>query len=240
MLKVKTVTKDFGGIRALNKIDLEIKEGEIVGLIGPNGSGKTTMFNVISGFHKPNEGKVFFGNREINKKAPCDIARMGIGRTFQIVRPFEGLTGLENVLVGAYYGTGKSSTLGAMKKAQECLEFVRLKEKQHIQASQLTLAERKRLEIARALSISPSLLLLDEVFAGLNKTEAKEASDLVLRIHNELGITILLIEHVLATVMATCERLIVFDFGVKLADGKPKEVMAIPEVITAYLGTSNV
>jgi amino acid/amide ABC transporter ATP-binding protein 1, HAAT family (TC 3.A.1.4.-) len=229
MLRGEGVTKRFGGLTALSSLDFHVERGEIVGLIGPNGSGKTTLFNVISGIFPPESGKIIFDGRDITGYKPHEIARLGIGRTFQLVKPFEELSALDNVTTGVLYGRGESNADKARKEAQGILEFVSLADESNALASKLTLADRKRLEVARALSIDPKLLLLDEVFAGLNEAELKQAVTLIFDIRREKGVTIFMVEHVLSTIVNTCERIIVLDFGHKLADGNPDEVANTPK-----------
>jgi branched-chain amino acid transport system ATP-binding protein len=232
------VTKKFGGLTAVESVDFEIRKGEILGLIGPNGSGKSTLINMISGFYAPNDGIITFNGIRINGRKPSAIARLGIGRTFQFVRPFEDLSALDNITVGVLYGTHTATIERAEKKALEILEFVQLAERRDIPASDLMMAERKRLEIGRALSISPQIILLDEVFAGLNETEAKEGISLILRISQELEITILMIEHILSAITKTCDRVMVLNYGRKIAEGKAQEIMKHPTVVEAYLGAT--
>jgi branched-chain amino acid transport system ATP-binding protein len=237
MLEGVRVSRNFGGLKALTDLDFTVGKGQIVGLIGPNGSGKTTLFNVITGFYPADSGKVLFKGKEITRRKPYEIARVGISRTFQIVRPLLGLNVLDNVTTAVLYGR---ENIGSMAKGRgraiELLKFVGLDEKKDTPAQTLVAAERKRLELARALANKPEFLLLDETFSGLNDTEIHEAIKLIFQIRNDLGVTIFLIEHVMKAVMGTCEKIYVIHYGVKLAEGKPEEVSRNGAVIEAYLG----
>ena len=235
----KKVTKRFGGLTAVSEVDFEVREGEIMALIGPNGSGKTTLINTISGFYAPDGGSVLFNGQEIGGKKPHQIAKLGIGRTFQFVRPYEELSAVDNIAVGVLYGTDEGSVEKANQRAVEILDFLGIADKKDVPASDLIMSDRKRLEIGRALSINPKLILLDEVFAGLNEGEIKAGVDLVMKISGELGVTIFMIEHVLRVVMETCTRVMVLNYGCKIGDGVCQEVVNNPQVIEAYLGAAH-
>ncbi len=237
MLEGIKVSKRFGGLKAVTDFDFTVEKGQIVGLIGPNGSGKSTLFNVITGFHPADSGRLLFMGHDITRLKPYEIARLGIARTFQIVRPLLGLSVLENITTAVLYG--RESLKGMAKgrdRALEILKFVKLDEKRNVPTHLLVAAERKRLELARALALKPEFLLLDETFSGLNDTEVAEAVKLIFKIREEWSITIFLIEHVMKAVMGTCEKIFVIQYGVKLAEGRPEEVSANSEVIEAYLG----
>lgn len=234
ILRAEKVRKNFGGLVALKGIDFSLKEGEILGMIGPNGSGKTTLFNSISGTCKPSSGEVFYKGERITAKKPHEICRMGIARTFQIVQPFTEMTVSENILVGAMYGGGLSLEEG-WQRSNEILEFIGLQSKRNSYPGNITTPDRRRLELARALSTGPKVILLDETMAGLNPSEIDEALQLLKRI-NERGITLFIIEHVMKAVMGISERVIVLDYGEKIAEGRPEEVANNREVIKAYLG----
>ncbi|NLV21544.1 MAG: ABC transporter ATP-binding protein [Syntrophomonadaceae bacterium] len=233
LLELKDLTISFGGLTAVNKLNTKLYNGEAVGLIGPNGAGKTTAFNLIVGVYKPTEGQVFFNGEDITGLEPYEVCRKGIGRTFQVVKPFGKMTVLQNIMVGAFVNTPKQKE--AKRIATEIMEKVGLQNKKDDLAQNLTIPERKRLEVAKALATKPKLLLLDEVLAGLNPTEIEDAIVLIKSINQE-GITVLMIEHVLQATMAICSRIIVLDYGKKIAEGTPEEVTSNSEVIKAYLG----
>jgi branched-chain amino acid transport system ATP-binding protein len=236
ILEGEGVTRYFGGLAAVSGVDFHVNEGEVVGLIGPNGAGKTTLFNLISGALVPKPGTIKFKAENITGLKPHKICKMGVARTFQSVKVFANMTALENVLLGPLFGTRNSvSPADAAREATGLLEFVGLSAVGEIPAKDLTLANQKRLEIARALATKPELLLLDELMAGLNSTEVTQAMELVTRIRDE-GITIFMIEHVMKAIMSVCDRIIVLDHGKKLAEGTPQEIATSRAVIDVYLG----
>jgi branched-chain amino acid transport system ATP-binding protein len=236
ILSGSDITKFFGGLAALSGLDFQLAENQILGLIGPNGAGKTTLFNVIAGVYKPDRGVIRLRDEIISGFRPDQICRKGIARTFQITKPFLAMTALENVVVGSYFGChGKRNLRECRAHAEQILSFVGLADKKYALASQLTLVERKGLELARSLSTEPSILLLDEVVGGLNPTETSEMVELIKQIRND-GVTILMIEHVMKAVMGVSDRIIVIHHGEKIAGGSPEEISSNKDVIEAYLG----
>ncbi|MDO9111619.1 MAG: ABC transporter ATP-binding protein [Desulfatirhabdiaceae bacterium] len=233
LLQVNAVTKTFGGLHAVCQVSFHITAGEIIGLIGPNGAGKTTLFNVISGFYAPNKGHIHFKGQDISGKPPYKLATLGIGRTFQVVKPFAGLTVLQNVIIASFARHPKLRQ--AEQHAWRILETTGLADRAKDQASSLTLAGRKRLEVSKALALEPTLLLLDEVVAGLNPTETDRTIELILSLRDQ-GITILIVEHIMRVIMNISDRVVVLNFGQKIAEGTPRDVAKDSEVIQAYLG----
>jgi branched-chain amino acid transport system ATP-binding protein len=235
VLVVEGVTQRFGGLTALESVDMSVGQGEIVGLIGPNGAGKTTLVNAITGVFRPTAGRILFDGKRIDGKRSYQIARMGIARTYQVVQPFPEMTALENVMAPAVFAAGASGIEEAEAWAVEALDFVGLGDSIQTRASELTLAGRKRLELAKSLAMKPKVLLLDEVNAGLNSAEVDRALDLIRQIAGR-GITIVIIEHLMKVVMSLCERIVVLHHGAKIAEGTPDEISANQRVINAYLG----
>jgi len=233
LLEVRALSKRFGGLLANQEISFAISASEIVGLIGPNGAGKTTLFNCIAGFYPPSEGRVFLDGAEVTGASPEKMARLGVGRTFQLVRTFATMTALENVTVATLIGDKRLPT--ARRRASAALEFCGLSARAAVPAGGLTVAEQRRLEVARALGLEPRLLLLDEVMAGLNPAEVQEAAALVQKIRAR-GIACLIVEHVMEGIMPIANRVIVLDYGRKITEGAPDQVRRDPAVIAAYLG----
>jgi len=234
LLEVRGISKSFRGLRAVNAASFEIPEGDINGLIGPNGAGKTTIFNMIAGVYAPDAGEIIFQGKPIHGLRPHQVCAAGIGRTFQIVKPFAGLTVLDNVTVGALLRS--ASTAEARRLSAEILERLGLGPKRDLPASSLTLPDRKRLEVARALATRPKLLLLDEVMAGLRPTECDQMVEIFRELNREYGTTILLIEHVMRAVMALAKHIGVLHHGEVIARGTPEQVVRDPAVLECYLG----
>jgi branched-chain amino acid transport system ATP-binding protein len=234
-LHVEGISKYFGGLQALSKVTFDLPEGQILGLIGPNGAGKTTLFNVINGVYPANEGRVVFRDKDVTDYKTYQLAHMGLARTHQIVKPLNELTVRENVVVGACFGRHGHGLNEATEIALEVLEFVGLKDRANQIALSLNVAQKKRLELARALASQPYLLLLDEVLAGLNTSEISQMIEIVRKIRDQ-GITIIMIEHVMHAVMNVSDRMIVLDFGKQIAEGTPEEIQNNQKVIEAYLG----
>ncbi len=235
MLECSDVTMRFGGLRALDGCVLSAKEGEILGLVGPNGSGKSTFINVVTGQYAPTAGRITFRGQEIAGRPPSEICRLGIARTYQIPRPFGSLTVRENVAVACMFGREGHDPARARAEAGRWLEFVGLERKAALPVGALTLHERKFLELARALACRPALLLLDEVLAGLTPQEMDAGIALIRKIHQS-GVTVVFVEHLMRAVVALAGRVVVLNNGAPIAAGRPREVMAHPEVIRAYLG----
>jgi branched-chain amino acid transport system ATP-binding protein len=235
LLSLQGVTKRFGGLQALTKITFDLPEGQILGLIGPNGAGKTTLFNTINGVYPPEEGRVIFRDKDVTRARPYEHARLGMARTHQIVQPLNELSVRENVMVGACFGHENQDLSNSTAIADEVMEFVGLAVRADQLAGSLNVAQKKRLEMARALAAHPYLLLLDEVLAGLNSSEIDNMVQTVLKIR-EQGITIIMIEHVMKAVMNVSDRIIVLDYGEQIAEGNPETIAKDEKVIEAYLG----
>jgi branched-chain amino acid transport system ATP-binding protein len=236
ILEGEGVTKYFGGLVAVSNVDFHVDQGEIVGLIGPNGAGKTTLFNLISAALATKEGVIRYKGKKITGLKPHQICRLGLARTFQSVKVFANMPVLQNVLLGSLFGTpANMSSANAAKEADELLEFVGLSTVKATPARDLTLANQKRIEVARALATKPELLLLDELMAGLNPAEVAQAMELVTRIRDK-GITVFMIEHVMKAIMGVCDRIMVLHHGVKIAEGTPQEIASSKTVIEVYLG----
>ena len=235
VLTLKGVSRTFGGLKAVDNVDLTIESGEIVGLIGPNGAGKTTVVNLVTGVFKPSAGTIEFDGRRIDGMKPYQISRLGVARTYQVVQPFPEMTVLENVMAPATFAAGAASVAEARDAAIEAIEFLGLGPQKEMLASELTLAGRKRLDLAKSVAMKPKVLLLDEVNAGLNPAEIETALEMIRAIAAR-GVTIVIIEHLMKVVMNLCTRIVVLHHGAKIAEGSPKEITSDERVIKAYLG----
>lgn len=236
LLELEKVSKAFGGVRAVREVSLSVQEGELLGVMGPNGSGKTTLFNLITGTLTPDAGRILLRGEEITHLSPHRTCAKGIARTFQLVRPFLGLSAIENVLVGGLYGRRRIGARAALAEGERLLEFVGLPGKARVLASQLTVMDRKRLELARALATSPRLLLLDEFMAGLNPAETESAMRLIRELQRE-GLTLVMVEHIVWALLDLSQRIVVLSAGEKIADGPPAAIASDSTVIDVYLGS---
>jgi len=238
ILKIENLKKYFGALKAINKISFEVKKGEILGLIGPNGAGKTTLTNLVTGALPKTSGKVIFKDLDISNFKPYNLARLGLTRTFQIVKPLIGMSVEENILVGSLYGRDKRSTdmKNASKRVKEIIKLVGLEGKKDFSVNAITLPDLKKLEFARVLSMEPEILFLDEVMAGLNPFEVEEFMEMIKKIRQEKQLTIVYIEHIMKAVMGISDRIIVLHHGQQICEGSPTEICNNPAVIEAYLG----
>jgi len=235
LIEIRDVSKNFGGLSALTHVSFFLKQGEILGLIGPNGAGKTTLFNVVNGFYPPSRGEVFFKTEKISNLKPHQICKLGIARTFQVVRPLQRMTALDNVIASAFLRAKNKSEAEGI--ALETMRFTGLYEDRHVVSKGLPLGKRKKLEITRALATRPEMLLLDESFAGLNPSEQNELIEIIRKVRAN-GITIMVIEHHMKVIMSISDRIVVLNYGEKIAEGTPKEIGNNPLVIQAYLGVA--
>lgn len=238
ILDVKSISKHFGALKAVDKVSFQARKGEIIGLIGPNGAGKTTITNLVNGDLKKTHGEVFFKGINVSKMQPFQIARIGLTRTYQVVKPLEGMTVVENVLVGSLFGreNRNNSLTHAKNTAEEILKLVGLNKKKDYLVSDVTLPDLKRIEFARVMAMDPEVVFLDEVMAGLNSSEVEETMKLVKKIRDEKNLTIIYIEHIMKSVMGISDRIIVLHHGKKICEGPPQEVCDNPAVVEAYLG----
>ncbi len=252
ILGVATLSKKFGGVTAVQDVSVDVPRGGILSIIGPNGAGKTSLLNMISGFYKPDTGRVVLEGRDITQKKPSDIAAMGIARTFQNIALFSGLTVLDNLMLGRhvrmksgvlssviYWGMAQKEDIAHREAIEEIIEFLKLQDLRKQPTSALAYGLRKRVELGRALASEPKVLLLDEPMGGMNQDEKEDMARYVLDVNQERGVTVVLIEHDMGVVMDISDRVVVLDYGKKIGDGNPDEVRSSPEVIRAYLGTSH-
>ncbi len=237
LMQLDKISITFGGLAVLTNVSLTLDEGELVGLIGPNGAGKSTLFNVISSIYRPDDGEVFLKGRRITGIAPHKLCRMGISRTYQLVKTFNKMTALENVIVGSIYGH-KHGGRNAKERAIESLALVGIEDKKDILVSHLTLSDRRLVEVARSLASSPVVTLLDEPMAGLNAAEINTLLKVIKRAREERNVSILWVEHKVDAIFRTCDRVVVLNYGAKIADGKPEEIAKDLKVVEAYLGES--
>ncbi|MEN8690847.1 MAG: ABC transporter ATP-binding protein [Desulfobacterales bacterium] len=237
ILHLENIRKSFGGLLVLADIDLSVEQGQIVGLIGPNGAGKSTLFNIITTIYKPDAGDIFLDQQRITGYPPHKICRLGISRTFQLVKTFLSMTALENVLVGSIYGNQQGNK-HARRRAIEALDLVELSSKKNVITAHMTLSERRLLEVARALASMPLVTLLDEPMAGLNPSETAKMLQVINRAREERNVAILWVEHKVDAIFHLCDRVVVLDYGCKIAEGRPELIARNPDVIEAYLGQS--
>jgi branched-chain amino acid transport system ATP-binding protein len=241
LLDVEDVSKAFAGVRAVRDVTFAVEAGSVLGVMGPNGSGKTTLFNLISGAIRPDRGRIRVRDADVTGLPPHRVCALGVARTFQHVRPFPGLSALDNVLVGQLYGgrsRGRAHGASGVTEAERCLRLVGLEGKAHLPGARLTLLERRRVELARALATGPDLLLLDEFMAGLTPSETADAMAVIRRVH-EAGVTLLVVEHIVWALLDLSDRILVLSAGEKIAEGPPAAVAADPAVMDAYLGTAD-
>ncbi|MGW8227231.1 MAG: ABC transporter ATP-binding protein [Anaerolineales bacterium] len=237
LLKIEGLSKNFGGLAAVKNLDFEVQQGETMGLIGPNGSGKTTTLNLLTGFQKPTSGKITFKEIDITDLPRPAVCKQGIARTFQIVKPFLEFTALQNVMVGRVYGHEPARSMKiATEESKDCLDRVGLLDRAETHAKDLTLMQRKRLELARAIATRPQLLLLDELMAGLNHAETEDAMSLIRQIKEELNLTLIVVEHIVKAILGLSDRVLVMNMGEKITIGLPQQVIHDPEVVDVYLG----